>query len=132
MDQFEKVRNFFSADHFASEMGIIIDTVEENFATAHFDVCGKHQNANGVCQGGAIFTLCDTIAAVAVNSKDLSAVSIQSNINYISAGKVGRIDAEARVVVDHHKLPSVDVLVKQGDVIVAKANFLCYRKTKKV
>ncbi|MCQ2375889.1 MAG: PaaI family thioesterase [Salinivirgaceae bacterium] len=127
----ENVKEFFEADVFAKNVGVVIDTVDDGKATGHLDVNDSHLNANGFCQGGAIFTLADTILAVAANSRELGSVSIQADIKYISAVTKGRLEAVATEIVNHHRLPSFDVILTQNGNIVAKMGALCYHKSKK-
>ncbi|MCF0190070.1 MAG: PaaI family thioesterase [Marinilabiliaceae bacterium] len=127
----QNVKDFFSNDRFAVLAGVVIDEVGEGRATAHIDVEDRHLNANGFCQGGAIFTLADTTLAVAVNTRELNAVSVEANILYINAVTKGRLEAEAIEVVNHHRLPSMDVTLRQNGQVVAKMTSLCYRKSKK-
>jgi acyl-CoA thioesterase len=63
----EHVRNFFKNDRFATENGIVIDSVEEDCVVCGMDLCMGHKNAAGGVQGGAIFTLADLAFAVHCN-----------------------------------------------------------------
>jgi len=63
----EKVRNFFKNDRFATENGIVIDSVEEDCVVCGMELCPEHRNAGGGVQGGAIFTLADLAFAVHCN-----------------------------------------------------------------
>jgi len=63
----EKVRNFFKNDRFATENGIVIDSVEEDCVVCGLDLGPEHRNAGGGVQGGAIFTLADLAFAVHSN-----------------------------------------------------------------
>lgn len=127
----EDIKKVFENDMFAKNVGVIIDIVEDGKATGHLDVTDSHLNANGFCQGGAIFTLADTILAVAANSREFGSVSVQADIKYINAVTKGRLDAVATEIVNHHRLPSFDVTLTQNGNIVAKMGALCYRKSKK-
>ncbi|MDR2630021.1 MAG: PaaI family thioesterase [Spirochaetaceae bacterium] len=63
----DKIRTFFSADRFAAEAGIVIDSVREDQVECSMEITGKHRNAGGAVQGGAIFTLADLTFAVHSN-----------------------------------------------------------------
>jgi acyl-CoA thioesterase len=63
----EHIRNFFKKDRFATENGIVIDSVSEDCVVCGMDLCEVHRNAAGGVQGGAIFTLADFAFAVHCN-----------------------------------------------------------------
>jgi acyl-CoA thioesterase len=63
----DKIRNFFSADHFARAAGIGIDSVREDQVECSMEITDTHRNAGGAVQGGAIFTLADLTFAVHSN-----------------------------------------------------------------
>lgn len=126
----QEIKDFFSKDIFATEVGVKIDSVEEGKSIGHLDITEKHLNAGGVCQGGAIFTLADTIMAVAANSVEIGCVSLQSNITFTSAGKLGsRLVCEAEVIAPHHKVPSLFAKIVDNDGrIIATSTAVCFKK----
>lgn len=126
----EEVRLFFANDKYAEMSGIVIEHVEPGKAWGYMDVTDKHLNAGGACQGGAIFTLADTLIAVAVNSTEIGCVSVQASISFSAAGKPGsRLTCCAEVSVPHRKLPSVTAIVTDNEGrTVATATALCYNK----
>jgi acyl-CoA thioesterase len=63
----EHIRNYFKKDRFATENGIVIDSVEEDCVVCGMDLREGHRNAGGGVQGGAIFTLADLAFAVHCN-----------------------------------------------------------------
>jgi acyl-CoA thioesterase len=63
----DKIRDFFSADRYARDAGIVIDSVTEDQVTCSMELQDKHRNAGGAVQGGAIFTLADFTFAVHSN-----------------------------------------------------------------
>jgi acyl-CoA thioesterase len=66
-----KIREFFSDDRFAAAAGITIDAVSEDEVVCGMEIRDMHMNANGVVQGGAIFTLSDFTFAVHSNLRKL-------------------------------------------------------------
>ena len=60
-------RDFFSADKYAVMTGIEIDAVSIDCVECSMAITPGHLNANGVVQGGAIFTLADLAFAAHCN-----------------------------------------------------------------
>ena len=60
-------REFFSGDKYAEKTGVVIDDVSLECVQCSMDITPGHLNANGVVQGGAIFTLADLAFAVHCN-----------------------------------------------------------------
>jgi acyl-CoA thioesterase len=63
----EHIRGYFKNDRFATENGMVIDSVTEDCVVCGMEICEKHRNAAGGVQGGAIFTLADLAFAVHCN-----------------------------------------------------------------
>jgi acyl-CoA thioesterase len=97
----EKIRAFFVRDRFATNAGIVIDTVTEDEVVCSMPITPGHLNAAGGVQGGAIFTLADLAFAVHSNLRPLCGESIgitvgQSNsISYLAAAKGKRLIARS-------------------------------------
>ncbi len=94
-----QLRELFRKDFFATDMcGIVIDEVTETGARLSMPVTHRHLNSNGVVQGGAIFTLCDTAFSVAANAGDRLTVSRSASITYVKPGKGPCLYAEAEKI----------------------------------
>jgi len=63
----EQIREHFKKDRFATENGIVIDSVTEDCVICSMELSEGHINAAGGIQGGAIFTLADLAFAVHCN-----------------------------------------------------------------
>jgi len=63
----ERIRDHFRNDRFATENGIIIDSVTEDCVVCSLELNENHRNSVGGVQGGAIFTLADLAFAVHCN-----------------------------------------------------------------
>ena len=63
----EHIRNHFKNDRFATENGIVIDSVTEDCVVCGMELNEGHRNSVGGVQGGAIFTLADLAFAVHCN-----------------------------------------------------------------
>ena len=110
---------FFKNDRFAAMSGAELTDVGSGYAKARLLVGDCHLNGAGICQGGAIFTLADLAFAAAVNSHGQVTVSVTSNITFCHAAKKGWLYAEAREIVNHPRLPYVEVNVtdQEGNII---------------
>lgn len=126
------VKELLAKDNFAKLIGAELLEVGEGWAKARMLVTDKHLNGNGVCQGGAIFTLADLTHAAALNSHGINTVSANSNIAFLNPAHKGWLYAEAREIVNHHKLPYAEVkLTEEDGTIVAVLTGNGYRLTQK-
>lgn len=103
-------------DRFAANSGARLTDIGPGTATATMTVTSAHLNAGGVCQGGAVFTLADLVFAALVNQGANLTFAISSTIYYhISAREGDTLHAEGRLVCDHHRIPSAEVIVTNQD-----------------
>lgn len=125
------IKEYLSRDHFANHIGAKLTTVEESHAVATMTVAKEHLNAYGVCQGGALFTLADLAFAAAVNSHGIDTLTTGGNITYVKSAVLGDVlTAEAHELVNHHRMPFVEVRVKnQHNDIIAVFTASGYRKS---
>ncbi len=115
MTEEELINLFSNKDQFAKLCGVVVDSASGGKATGHIDVAPEHLNAMFRIQGGALFTLADTVAAAAANSLGLPAVTLQSNIQFLRPAQAsGRLTARAHVSADHHKLPAIEVRISDA------------------
>ena len=107
------LKEFLSTnDRFAANSGCVLEEIGDGYARATLVVTKEHLNAGGVCQGGAYFTLADIAIAAVMNSHGQLTFGIENNIVYVKSAKAGdTLTAEAREIVNHHKLPYVDVRI---------------------
>ena len=98
--EIEKVREIFSEDRFATENGVWIDEVGDNYARCSLKLERRHRNAMGAVMGGAYFMLADFVFAVASNWQKMSTVSLHSDINFLGAAKGESLTAEAFCIKD--------------------------------
>ncbi|MBR1941616.1 MAG: PaaI family thioesterase [Bacteroidaceae bacterium] len=106
-------------DRFAANAGAELLEIKEGYGRARMLITPEHLNGGGVCQGGAIFTLADLAFAAAVNSHGVLTFSTSSNITYFKSVSQGYIYAEAREIVNHHRMPYAEVRVtdEAGELI---------------
>ena len=99
-------------DRFAANSGCLLEEIGDGYARASLLVTKEHLNAGGVCQGGAYFTLADIAIAAVMNSHGQLTFGVENNIVYVKSAKAGdRLTAVATEVMNHHKLPYVDVRI---------------------
>ena len=97
----EHIRNHYKNDRFATENGIVIDSVAEDCAICSMELNEKHRNAVGGVQGGAIFTLADLAFAVHCNlamvcGEDVGVTVGQScSISFLKSTRGSRLTAKS-------------------------------------
>lgn len=98
MASIEELKEYFGNDQFAVHQGVEITGLAEDGATCSVALQKTHFNALGYVQGGMIFTLADFTFAVAANSRQYGAVTVNSTINFLRPAQGTRLDARATLV----------------------------------
>jgi len=97
----ERIRTFFQKDRFATNAGIVIDSVTLEEVQCSMPITQEHLNAGGMVQGGAIFTLADLAFAVHSNLRlflgEKTGITVgQSNsISFLATPKGERLIARS-------------------------------------
>ena len=91
----EEAREFFKGDKFATNLGIQLDELTENYCVCSLDIEENHKNAVGGVMGGVMFTLADFSFAVLSNHLHKPTVAQQVSVNYLSAPKGEKLIAKA-------------------------------------
>lgn len=91
----EEAREFFKGDKFATNMGIQLDELGEDYCLCSLELKDDFRNAYGAVMGGAIFTLGDFAFAVLSNQLHRPTVGLQVSVNYLSASKGEKLIAKA-------------------------------------
>lgn len=118
----DELKRFFENDTFASSLGIEIIEAEDGKCRCRIEKREDLLNANGVIQGGALYTLGDFCFAVAAASTGKKAVTSMLTMSYLRPA-VGRIiEAKATPVHLGRKLYNYDVELFDGEKMVAKLN----------
>ncbi len=94
----EEAREHFKNDRFATNAGMVIDEMGEDYSVCSVTLNDDHKNAYGGVMGGAIFTLADLAFAVCANQIHSLSVAQQVSINYLSAPKGDKLIARARCI----------------------------------
>jgi acyl-CoA thioesterase len=118
-DASERVRRYFNIhDTFARHMGIEVLEVKPGYARAVMPLETPQKNGVDLAHGGAIFGLADVAFGGASNSSGAVALGIVSSINYLSAGKIGPLTAEARELHRSRKLGHYEIRVFDGEGVL--------------
>ena len=117
-------------DHFAAVNGCRLEEISEGYARAVMTVGENHLNAGGVCQGGAYFTLADIALAAVMNSRGQLTLGLENNIVFLHSAREGdTLVAEATEVMNHHKIPYVEVrITNQDGQLCCVVSGMAYRK----
>ena len=119
-----------TTDRFAANAGCRITEMDASHAVVEMTVTKEHLNAGGVCQGGALFTLADLAMAALMNCQGNLTFGISSNVMFLSSAQEGdRLWAEAVSIVDHRRIPTVEVKVtNQEGLLICHLTGMGYRK----
>ena len=91
----EEAREFFKDDKFATNLGICLDELTDDYCVCSLDLNENHKNAVGGVMGGVMFTLADFSFAVLSNQLHKPTVAQQVSVNYLSAPKGNKLIAKA-------------------------------------
>ena len=117
-------------DRFAANAGCRLTEVDDQHAVAEMVVTAEHLNGGHVCQGGALFTLADLAIAALMNHSGQLTFGISNSMMFVSSAKEGdTLRAEAIQVMNHPKIPSVEVRVtNQNGQLICHVTGMGYRK----
>lgn len=96
----DEARDFFKNDKFATNAGMVIDEMGDDYSVCSVVLDDGHKNAYGGVMGGVIFTLADLAFAVCANNIHSLSVAQQVSINYLSAPKGMKLIARAKCIKD--------------------------------
>ena len=105
------VQTLLRDDRFAGEACIRPVSWRDGDAVLEVELTEKHLNANGVAQGGLIFTLADTAFAVAANAGPRDAVTQSCTVNFLRPGSGSKLTAHASVFSSSRSVCCADVTV---------------------
>ena len=98
MTDINEIRQFFENDRFATENGMVIDSVGDKTAVCSLTIDKRHMNAVGNVMGGVYFTLADFTFAVATNHDEPGIVSLSSTITFNAIARGEKIICEAKQI----------------------------------
>lgn len=122
-------RYFTEEDRFAAHSGIHLESLSAGRSRAAMPITAIHLNGAGVVHGGAIFTLADFAFAAAANASGKLALSINTSITFLKAGKGDLLIAEAEEVSSTSRLSTYQVRITDStNELVALFVGTAYRK----
>ena len=126
----DEIKKMFEADKYVALSGIEILSVSEESASVGAKILPCHLNANGVVQGGMLYTLADFAFAVHANFLHPVSVSQSGHITYIAPADTDYITATATELVrrGHNSVCQVTVRGSDGNIICT-ATFNGFIKT---
>ena len=98
MTDINEIRQFFENDRYATENGMVIDSVGDRTAICSLKIDKRHMNAVGNVMGGVYFTLADFTFAVATNHDEPGIVSLSSTITFNAIARGEKIICEAKQI----------------------------------
>ncbi len=110
------INDFFRRnDNFAKHLDVVITEASPEHAVATMPLETLHRNGMRNAHGGAIFTLADMAFGAAAIMTGTIFVSASSSINFLAAGRVGPLRAEARKVRCGKTLGVYDIRITDAD-----------------
>ena len=124
-------QEFFKDDRFQKLVGVNIEEVGDGYAVCGVNLDENHFNADGIVQGGVIYTLADSAFAVAANSGEFFTVTLSSSVQYLQKTTGRYIRAKAVRVGESKKVCfyRVDVTDEEGR-LVAVADMTGYTRAR--
>lgn len=114
MDRVEQMKKFFALDRFVAGAGVEIVEIDETHATVRAKIEDRHLNADGVVQGGMLYTAADFAFAVLANFLHPVTVTQCGSITYLAAAVTDEITATATETARNGHNTVSEVIVKDG------------------
>lgn len=113
----KKQKGFIAANNYE------VIKVEENYCELEGVITETSINHLGIAHGGYIFGLADTAAGIAAMTDGRTAVTIDSSIQYLKAGKGSKLKAIAKCIKNGKTVGFFEVSIYDNDdVLIAKSN----------
>ena len=104
---------------------VLVDNLDYSETKVNIDT--KSLKMYKYAHGGLYFSLADCAAGIAARSNGISYVTLNANINYMSAVKSGYLVAKATVISRTHKITVINVdIFDDKDKCVNKGTFTMY------
>jgi len=119
--QSDPVQAMLASDAASRMFGIEVLGYGEGWARAQLTVRDDMVNGHGICHGGVIFSLADTVFACACNSWGPVTVAAGADIVFVAPGRIGDLlTAEARMRARYGRNGVYDVTITRGDQLIAE------------
>ncbi|SRR5579884_244866 len=120
----KEIRLPFSPPPFWELLGMEVTEMDEGYAKLAMPFDEKLTQPYGLVHGGALFSLADSAAAVAIGSvvgSDKKFVTIEMKINFLLPVRDGMMEAEARIIRKGKRIIPVEIDVSNRERLIAKA-----------
>lgn len=113
----------FPSPPFWELLGIEVTEMGEGYARLVMPFDEKLTQPYGLVHGGALFSIADSAAAVAIGSvvDDKKFVTIEMKINFLLPVKDGIVESEARIIRKGKRIIPVEIDISNKERLVAKA-----------
>ncbi len=119
--QSDPVQAMLASDAASRMFGIEVLGYGEGWARAQLTVRDDMVNGHGICHGGVIVSLADTVFACACNSWGPVTVAAGADIVFVAPGRIGDVlTAEARMRARYGRNGVYDVTITRGDQLIAE------------
>ncbi len=119
--QSDPVQTMLASDAASRMFGIEVLGYGEGWARAQLTVRDDMVNGHGICHGGVIFSLADTVFACACNSWGPVTVAAGADIVFVAPGRTGDVlTAEGRMRARYGRNGVYDVTITRGDQLIAE------------
>jgi acyl-CoA thioesterase len=119
--QSDPVQTMLASDAASRMFGIEVLGYGEGWARAQLTVRDDMVNGHGICHGGVIFSLADTVFACACNSWGPVTVAAGADIVFVAPGRIGDVlTAEARMRARYGRNGVYDVTITRGGQLIAE------------
>lgn len=93
---YQKIIDFVESNEgFIKHNNIHIDELKDNYAKMSVELSPQSLNPSGIAHGGLIFGLADSAMGMAARTNGRNIVTVNSNIEYLKAGKGAKLTAIA-------------------------------------
>ncbi|MDR6997675.1 hotdog fold thioesterase [Neobacillus niacini] len=127
---YEQIVDLMKNEPYGRFLGMKLTKLGLGTAAAELTPDENMLNAHGTVHGGIIFSLADYVFAAASNSYGKTAVGVTTNVNFMSAGRLGEtLTATAEEIKKNHKLGWYAIRVYSGKELIATMEAMVYRKS---
>lgn len=125
---YDKIFQTMENEPYARMLGIKLIELGPGSAIAEMVPNENMVNAHGTVHGGIIFSLADYVFAAASNSYGRTAVGVNNNVNFMTAGKVGQtLTATAKEIKKTNRLAWFSIHVYSSEELIATMEAMVYR-----
>lgn len=114
---------------FSGRNGILIDELVYGGVRGSMEITESLKNPMGGAHGGALTTLADTVAGVAVATRGIACVTLNNTMNYLREVRLGKVYCSAEIVKSGRTITVCDIkIVDEENRLVATGTFTFFMK----